>query len=508
MSKSILELLDDCLSSNKTEAFLGDSNEILSREESKNKIFSFAKGISSFERDQIGQLSVAILLPRNNDYMAAILGTLLSGNYFIPLNKEWPKEYIEKVLAMADPDILISDETYSSSAYFLHIDELRKTGNVNDVQQALWKNRRYQKGLAYIIFTSGSTGEQKGVMISKMSLNAYAEWTVNALSEYKENKAILQNGELNFDISVADICTALSLNLEIHISPSTQNLIAHALLIKQRKIDTLYGVPTTINRLLRWIETRDDVQVEQLKLIFSGGDILTHDIINLIRRTAPLAHIYNMYGPTEVTMNCLYNRVDNIDLSLDGTSVPTGRLLKHLNAHIINEEGNICSSLDATGELVVGGVQCMEGYLNDSFKTEQAFLDINGLKYYRTGDLFDRTENGLYRFIGRIDTLVKIKGYRINTNTITNVVAELPFITDVCTVVSNDTSGEKSIITYLTMHDPRKDYRKVITAFCEKKLPAYMVPSSFIAIKEFPLGKTGKFDLNKLRSKNVSELNV
>ena len=498
MKKQVLDYLDRSLDSNKTEHFLGDIDGVLSRKESKNLIYQYANFLADYEtQGKNSQLGIAILLPRNVDYLLAIFATWMSGHYYIPLNTNWPREHINKILAMAKPDLLITQGETDYKVRSIAIGELKKAEKPNSWRVETWIKRRKEHGLSYIIYTSGSTGEQKGVMISKKSLSSYINWTARFFSAFTENIALLQNGELNFDISIADISTVLALDLELHISPSTQNLMAHALLVKKRNIDTFYGVPSTINRLFSWIETRPDIKLDGLKLVFSGGDIVTFNMIKLVRRLAPSAHLYNMYGPTETTMNCLSIRIDQLSSDECENVVPTGHLLDHLQGYLINSQLEICDESETEGELVVGGDQCMEGYLQDKEKTKQAFVEIAGKQFYRTGDLFRRNSEGLYFFIGRSDSLVKIKGYRINTGTITNVISESEMISEACTIVVEN-EGEKSIVTYVTKNTNIPNIQETLLDFCKEKLPTYMLPSRIILLDQLPLGKTGKYDLGHL----------
>ena len=111
----MLTYLDDCLNSKKTKSFLGDSKNVLSREDSKKLIYRYANCISQFEnKDDFKQLSIVIYLPRNVDYLASIFAIWKSGHYYIPLNTNWPPEHVEKVLNHLKPDLIIADESLKS----------------------------------------------------------------------------------------------------------------------------------------------------------------------------------------------------------------------------------------------------------------------------------------------------------------------------------------------------------------------------------------------------------
>jgi D-alanine--poly(phosphoribitol) ligase subunit 1 len=503
---TLYQYIIDLFTSHKTPRLLGDIESVLGRSESEAFVNAIALQIEARTRNLDRQAAIAIYLPRKNAFLAAIFASWKTGNFYIPLNQDWPVAHTEKILKHLKPDLIISDsELFAEYAPILQPDMVFEKVVVPCDVAALWEQKSLEPGLAYIIYTSGSTGEQKGVMIDKDAFTSYIAWTKSNFPDLGECSKLLINGEMTFDISLADIAFSLAHDIEIHLSPEANNLFAHIKLIIDRKIDSLYAVPSTLNHIYQWVESRGNIDLGHLKYIFSGGDVLDIDLIKILNRQSPSAIIYNMYGPTEVTMNCLSIRVDDRILEIADTSiVPTGTPSSHLRVKLLptgDEDGG-----EEAGELVVAGDQLMRGYLNDTSRTEGAFVNIDGDKYYKTGDFF-RCVNNVFYFVDRIDSLVKIKGYRINLADITNLILGKGFIKEARVVSLDSSSDGQKILVAVILHTDDvtdDDAATQLNQLCKKVLPAYMIPTKFLSIQKFPYGKTGKHDI-KMLEKIVKE---
>ena len=451
---------------------------------------------------------MAIILPRNVSYLAAIFAAWFTGNYYVPLNKEWPEAHTRKILDHLKPDLIISDtdeySTYCPILKPLAVDFLSEpaTGLKMPAQRKLKDD-----DLAYIIYTSGSTGDQKGVMIYRRSLEKYISWMSQDFVTLANCKKLLINGELTFDISVADFAFAIAHDLEIHVTPSSSNLFATLKMLTSRQIDSLYAVPSTLNNLCNWFSSRGGKGMEHVKHVFSGGDVLNVDLISRISKLSPDAFIYNMYGPTEATMNCLSIRVDDkLDQIIASQAVPTGRLPSHISGMLLPLNNDLPET--NVGELIIAGDQLMAGYLYDEQKTMDAFLQVDGVSYYKTGDVF-RKEGDVFHYLDRADSLVKIKGYRINLSDITNLLCSNDDVTEARAVAVWDAKSEQYVLIAFFVLNSGVNHEDAVTSLldlCQQNLPAYMVPSTFLPISAFPLGKTGKHDLHALRQKATAAL--
>ena len=499
----ITQYLEALLSSQKTEYLLGDSTGTLTRQETRRLIDSISLRVDELTATTDRQISIAIHLPRNNYYLASIFATWNTGNFYTPLNVDWPEHHLNSILGKLKPDIVISmAATLNCTAQLINPCEILEPKEVTTSIKNRWFVKNQSPGLAYIIFTSGSTGDQKGVMISKKAFCSYVDWAKRNFANLSECTKLLINGEMTFDISLADIAFSFSHDLEIHISPQPSNIFMHLKLIQDRKIDSLYAVPSTLNHMFKWANSRKDIDLTHIKQICSGGDLLTVDIIQMLKCTSPAAAIYNMYGPTELTMNCLSIRVDDIlPQIISDNAVPTGIAFPHLDIRLIPIEVQMDGPSDEiSGELIVAGEQLMEGYLNDSKTTAGSFMWNGHKKFYRTGDYFTR-KNGIFYFNERTDHLVKVKGYRINLSDITNLISKESFVEEVRVIAIEGQMGEHQLVAFVRCVISEVDLDPMVRLglACQRALPTYMIPSRFILIDQFPYGDTGKHNLAQLK---------
>lgn len=505
-SGALATYLANLFESTKTPHLLGDASGVLTRRESKELVDRIAHAIHDRTSGLGRPASIALYLPRDNSYLASILAVWQSGHHYIPLNQAWPRGYTQQILADARPDLVIADSReFEESAPTLDVRDAVNYAAPSVSVLDRWRHTASEPGIAYVIYTSGSTGGQKGVVISRKALTAYIDWVARALRENHENQKLLINGEMSFDISLADLSFALAFETEIHISPDAKNMLAHARLLRDRGIDTFYGVPSTLSRLFAWASGRKSLTFDKLRTVFSGGDALTFGLIDLVGQVAPHARCYNMYGPTEVTMNCLYFPIPRSqDAWRREAAVPTGREFDHLRYAIVDPD--TLAPSPGEGELLVSGDQCMDGYLHDPDRTAAAFVLIGGIRYYRTGDLFRRDPDGLYAIVGRVDSVVKVKGYRINTNTIDSVLLGETWVQEARTIAVQTEENEAQIVTFLSLSEPRVDYANTLSSKCRAVLPHYMVPSRFFCLDQLPHGKTGKVDAAALKALAIQSI--
>jgi amino acid adenylation domain-containing protein len=447
------------------------------------------------------QLSVVILLDRNVYYIASMFAIWRVGSYFIPLNTSWPKERIDTIVEHCDADIVIchKDGGYHSSNA-LYIENTQFIKNEERIFEDICLKHT---DLAYIIYTSGSTGIPKGVMITSNSYISYIEWTKRFFKQYKNNKALLLTAELTFDITMGDIAFSLAFWTSIIISPDPKNMISHIKLINKYNIDTFYSVPTTHNAIFSFAKRKKSIHIDSINLILSGGDSFSVELIKLIKDVLPNGHFYNVYGPTEVTINCFAIRVDNMIESIeDKKLVPIGEPFDIIDATIIDDNNNDITNMNQIGKLFVCGEQVMLGYLDDYDKTDEVFvLDSRYPKFkrkiYNTGDLAIKKEDGLFYLLGRSDDIVKIKGYRINPLEINNELSKLNSIKE-SIVSALEHNKNYRLVSYITLNNDISIDK--IRNYLLERLPDYMVPNDFIIIKQMPLNNSGKIDKKLLKS--------
>ena len=224
-----------------------------------------------------------------------------------------------------------------------------------------------------------------------------------------------------------------------------------------------------------------------IRLFISGGEALNKKICVDAKKLFPKSNFYNVYGPTECTINITSYKVNLKELK-NRKIVPIGKVFSHLYWKLIHTENN-----KNIGELIVGGSQLMSGYINTNYN----FLKIDNKKYYNTKDLVKIHNNQLY-WLSRNDNMIKKKGLRIYTSEIDEVVENKNK-----NIITKTVLIDEELVLFFRGNALKKNIFKTI----KDNLPAYMRPSILIKLKEFPLGATGKVDLNILKSNYASKKN-
>lgn len=449
-----------------------DSKLNYNSNEAMQKINKIVDSINHIEGSVIG-----IMLPRSIDYILTILAIWKSGRAFVPLNYDWPKSYVNLIINKAKIKHVITNKK-----------NLKIKKNIAIYPSKNLKNlpkRNFINQIAYIIFTSGSTGEPKGVQISQKSFLSYLNWVKeNQKTKLKINHLI--TGEITFDIILADLAFIIANNTSIFITNDSKNAFGILNLIKRFKINSIYCVPSLLSQIVEAAKALSLAPIN-FSFVFCGGDIFKIKLYYQIKKFFKKAKIFNMYGPTECSMNSLAIELSKLKNLTKISSLPTGYQFKHLDYLLINEFGKSSNK----GELLIGGNQLMDGYLNkENSKLIRPFIKVNNKWFYKTGDIFKKIKN-LYYFLGRKNLINKISGFRINFSYIENLVEKINHIKEFKLFLENN-------VLYGFFTSNNKINSQSIKDFLEKKLPSYMIPKEIYSIKKFPLNNRGKIDFKKL----------
>ena len=424
-------------------------------------------------KKKIVNKKIVINLERSADYIGLIFALWINGNTIIPTNKNWPKRYINEIYKACDADLLLNEKFYKKLSLFkINLEELSYIKKINFLKGLKLKNK-----IPYIIFTSGTTSKQKGVVIAEKSYLDYINWTSKEFSSYQNLKSLILTSELNFDITFGDIAFALFSNCKIVLAKNNSNIFEIIQLIDKFKIEVMYTVPNLFKLL--FIVLKKYKISKTIKLFISGGEVLNKQICVDAKKLFPKSNFYNVYGPTECTINITSYKV-KLQYLKDKKIVPIGKIFSHLNWKLLPTAND-----KSIGELIVGGSQLMLGYVNREYN----FLKIKNKKYYNTGDLV-KIDKGLIYWLSRNDDMIKKKGLRIYTSEIDEVVENKNKNIISKTILIND-----NLILFYRGSTLKNKISKSIA----KNLPNYMHPLRIIKIKNFPLGPTGKIDVNTLK---------
>lgn len=427
---------------------------------------------------------IAFILPRTSRVFCAMLGIMKAGCTFIPIDPEYPADRVRHILDDSGARFILvqGESTYPNG---LDIDRLLQFDSPENPGLSIDGER-----LAYLIYTSGSTGKPKGVMLTHANIINYVQNTernlhVRAMTSVKCKLVSITT--VSFDAFLEDaFCTLMNgLSLVFASEEQAQNPDMLAELF-QKTGGT--GADFTPSRLLQYLELPAMTEVlSRCSTITVGGEKYPPALYKRLRNIAPNTVLLNSYGPTETTIAC------NCGV-LSGGRITIGRPLWNVVERIVDMDGHPLPP-GVVGELWIGGEGVGRGYYGNPVNTEKQFLILDGIRYYRSGDLAKWTENGEVVVLGRNDGQIKLRGLRIELGEIENVLANVPGIRS-CAVVVRGIAGREHLSAYYTASctlDPDK-LRETLTA----SLPRYMVPTAYLQMDKLPETPSGKTDLKSL----------
>jgi D-alanine--poly(phosphoribitol) ligase subunit 1 len=458
------------------------------------ELFQISKGIAQ-ELESIGAGKFVGLYTDNNVYTyASIVGILLSGRAFVPLNSKFPDDRLKNIIAQTELSHIIGCNNSSERMSLLMNSEKHIYSDlVKKVDVRIHNDKFDTDSIAYILFTSGSTGEPKGIPITWGNFSSFLGALLRKYPLEPQTK-VLQCFELSFDVSIA--CTFLAFSSASTLVVSSLNGIIAVNAFKtivDHQVEFVSMAPSAIS-YLRNYKLVPQFKVPFVKTTVFTGEALPFDVVELWKQSAQNSCIDNAYGPTEVTVwSYFYTIHSQTSNELINGLCPIGEPLEGVVAKINPEDKN-----DLTlGELMLSGNHVFSAYWKNEEKTKQVLVkDNNGVTWYKTGDLVKLNENNQVIYINRLDNQVKINGYRVELGEIEYAIRnELPG-SNVAVVLANDKSNNQQLIAFV---DKQIDNQEVLLNKLKQSLTFYMLPKKFICLDALPLNANGKIDRKALQ---------
>ena len=448
---------------------------------------------------------IAVFLPKSRWSVVSFIGIFKSCNFYVPLDIKSPIERTSKILKALSTECIITNKENK-----VKLIQIGYKGSILIIEELLAKNNCKQEinylseisnsiidlDPIYAIFTSGSTGTPKGVLISHRGVIDYIEWAKNTY-EVTNNDVIGNQAPFYFDNSTLDIYLMIITGATLNIIPEDKFTFPIKLIeyVNEKEINFVFWVPSVLNSVSNF-DALSSILPTKLNKILFAGEAMSNKHLNYWRQKYPNALYSNLYGPTEITVDCTYYIVDRN--FKDDESLPIGKACKNTQILIISEDGKLVKKGEI-GELCVRGTSLAFGYYNDIEKTKSTFIQ-NPLHnsypdiIYKTGDLVFENELGEYIFMGRKDSQIKHMGYRIELGEIETAIQGIQGVKNAC--VLYDDSLKQIACLYIgdiSNIEIRKSLMNV--------LPKYMIPTRWIEEKEFPLNANGKIDRLNLTAK-------
>jgi D-alanine--poly(phosphoribitol) ligase subunit 1 len=467
------------------------------------------------ERFEIGSGSrVAILSDRTPMAYTAIIGALLGGAAYVPLNPRFPIERNRTMIQSSGASVLICSERYRErlpdllqSVSPIPAVLLPETERFSGGDRELAKNEinislpeNYVAGSeldedAYILFTSGSTGVPKAVPIKNRNVLRYLR-SVSELSEVGPYDRNIQLVDLTFDLSVHDMFMTWLNGACLYSVPENGSLLS-VRFVQENELTCWLSVPSTAALLQQSGELMEN-SMPSLRKTFFCGEALPSRVAETWAAAAPNSSIVNIYGPTEATV--AFSAFKCVDWSKLPPVVPLGFPLPEQEMGLFSPEGHRLRS--GAGEICLSGSQVMSGYLNAPDLTAARIFESEGKRWYRTGDLGKYDDSLGYLYAGRIDRQVKIRGFRAELQEIETVVRGASG-SDLVAVLPWPTTSDGMALGCVSFVAGARWSAEQIIAACAKSLPDYMVPGEIVFIDSIPTNANGKTDYGVLQERLV-----
>lgn len=442
------------------------------------------------------EIPVGVCMDRSADLIVALLGILKAGGAYVPVDPDYPAERLAFMLEDASVPVLLTQERLHEtlptlSAQTVCVDDWTQFAKANT------KNPLSTVGpenLGYVIYTSGSTGRPKGVQVRHETVVHLLAATRNQLG-FRAGDIWTVVHSSAFDFSVWEIWGSLLQGGTLVVVPL--NIVKspadfYNLLCRER-VTILNQTPSALRQLLAVRRQKAGQPNWNVRLIVCGGDALDQELAaELVQLGIP---VWNFYGPTESTV---WTTCTLIEGGASDVLTSVGRPIADLPVYLLDDYLQPVP-LGVPGELFIGGAGLARGYLNRPELTAEKFMpnpfnDKPGARLYRTGDLARYRRDGKIEFIGRIDTQVKLRGFRVELGEIESALSEHSSVVQAVVVVREERARDRRLVAYIVAREGNPPAASELRKHLQLSLPDYMVPSAFVLLDEMPLTPNNKVD--------------
>lgn len=502
MTCNVLSYLDDKVTRFPNKIAIADDKRSLSFIEWQKEAKSIGTRIAQ-DSKIILRRAVLVFVDRKIETLVGFMGVVESGNFYVPIDCKMP---FERVKLIADVCNAIAAVTITDKDNEI-LNQIGFTGfryNYSEVIQhpideellAEIRSQIIDLDPVYSIFTSGSTGVPKGVLISHRGMMDFADFLVERFGITDED-VVANQAPFYFDCSVKDIGICLRSGATLNIIPRKCFSFPKLLIgfLNERKVTCLFWATSAVI-LVANIGILDGQKPLYLKHVSFGGEAMPAKQLNCWKRNLPEVQYINVYGPTEVTVDCTYYVVDRE--FTDEEYIPIGRNIPNKQIILLTDEDKE-AAIGEVGEICCRGTGVALGYYNNREKTDSVFVQnplnpsFNDI-IYRTGDLGRWNERGELEFVSRKDFQVKHKGNRIELGEIEVAVNSIDGVTNAACIF--DQPNDKIVLYYTTTDGAEKDIINLI----KERVPVYMFPEETIHLSQMPYNMNGKIDRIELKN--------
>ncbi len=438
---------------------------------------------------------VSIMTNRSLETIVSMLGILKAGGAFLNVDPTYPvdrtKYYLEDCKAKY---ILVQRELRDKVDFIencIEIDLDSEFYNDNFENPCVTLE---PTDLSYVIYTSGSTGKPKGVMLNQVGFANMVKAMGLVLDYLKEgNKhCIASVTSTPFDIFVYEIFVSLAHGLKVLLANNDEhrNPVLLDGLIKKYGADVMTVTPSLMK--INYDNRLHPSSLSNITHMVFGGEPLPEKFVDDLRKLSPGVTIYNIYGPSEITV------LSNVQNLTGEDKITIGPPIMNTQIHILDKNGHQLP-IGVVGEIYISGIQVGNGYIGKPKMTKERYLDnpFGSGKMYRSGDIGRWTFDGKVQCLGRVDNQIKLRGLRIELGEIEGKMEAIPGV--ISAVVNKISVKDREFLCGYYVCDKEFNVNeKDVKSTLRKSLPQYMVPTYIVKLDKMPYTINRKIDRKAL----------
>ncbi|MDT7830900.1 amino acid adenylation domain-containing protein [Flavobacteriaceae bacterium S356] len=475
--ESWLELFYTSLKKSPNAIAVVDSNEETTYSELNRKANALA---ALFQQKGINERGVVILdTGRNTTFIIGIIACFKSGITYLPIDSNIPEERLNYIVRDSKASAIFSNKKIED-ILCISINELIDKSLDDEINITLKKN-----DIAYIIYTSGTTGKPKGVQVSHSALLNYTKGMKDVLND-NQLQTFAHVSAIQADLGNTAIFLALGAGAAL-LLPSEDMIVDPLLLrnfFKSYPADVLKIVPSHLEAFSEQIS-----DILPIKLLICGGEAMSSSLLAKLKDSGPeKLRVINHYGPTETTIGVLTHELDMHQMEYP---IPVGKPLHNTTICLMDEYAQPVP-VGVEGEIYISGNNLANAYINDSVLTSEKFLELEGNRFYKTGDRGVINNVGNLLFLGRSDSQVKINGFRIELREIESILKSHDDIENTCVFLNDDDK------IFAAVQSSNELTSNTLVSYMKRYVSELFVPT-FSFVESIPLTSNGKIDYQQLK---------
>ncbi|XP_015773722.1 PREDICTED: linear gramicidin synthase subunit D-like [Acropora digitifera] len=456
--------------------------------------------------------AVGIYLERSLEYPVAYVAILKAGGAYMPLELSYPENLLNSILEDAQPAAVITSEHLkdklpkSANTVILSDGWEERLSKENERGLVLGKVKSELDDLAYIVYSSGTTGKPKGICCPHRGAVFSYTWRFKSYPFQPDDRVACNV------FFVWEMLRPLLKGIPLYVIPDSVIYDPTLLLpfMKKHKITQVLFTPSLLETILTCENSDLAGHLSSMRTIWLCGEVVTTALRDRCMKILPWIKLLNLYSVSEchdVASANLTNMQFQEELSDSDENkrkfCPVGKLLPGVYVAIMDDNLKPLP-VGLSGEIFVGGPTLARGYLNRPELNAFRFIDCPkevpesaGPKLYRTGDWGYLLSSGMLEICGRCDSMVKVRGYSIETQAVEAALLQLPMVSACCVVAHGEEGDDKYLAAYI-VPEGNKVTKKDVRAALKTRLPFYMIPSHFVFLASIPVTPAGKLDKKKL----------